>query len=148
MTCRDYKDWMMAYVDGELDPDQRRQLEAHLAQCPACRTEMASFNALKTMTDGLALAEPEDRIWRHYWDNVYNRIERGIGWALFSVAGICLVLYGGIKLIEAVSCNPGVGLLLKVLLFVFVLGVGILLVSILRERLYFWKRDRYRDVRR
>ena len=148
MTCQDNRDLMMAYLDGELGEDQRRRFQEHLSECPACTGELKEFKSLKHMTDNIALAEPEDRIWQHYWDNVYNRVERGIGWVLFSVAGICLVLYGGFKLIEEIVSDPSLGIFLKVSLFVLIVGVGILLVSILRERLYFRKRDRYREVRR
>jgi len=148
MTCRDYKDLMMAYLDGELDERQHQSLQEHLSQCPACAKEMAEFQSIKQMTDNMTLAEPEDQIWQHYWDNVYNRIERGIGWILFSVAAICLAVYGGFRVIESIVKDPSIGLLLKVGLLVLILGLGILLVSITRERLYFWKTDRYRNVRR
>jgi len=33
-------------------------------------------------------------------------------------------------------------------LLTLIAGLAILFVSILRERLYFWRRDRYKDVRR
>ena len=148
MTCRDYKDLMMAYLDGELDDAQKRALQDHLDACRQCSEELNEFKSLKTMTDDIALVEPEDRIWQHYWDNVYNRIERGVGWIFFSIAAICLVLYGGFKLIEEIVADPAIGFFLKITLFILILGLAILLVSVLRERLYFWKRDRYRDVRR
>ena len=36
MTCQDYKDSMMAYLDNELNDEQLRAFEAHLASCPKC----------------------------------------------------------------------------------------------------------------
>jgi hypothetical protein len=41
-----------------------------------------------------------------------------------------------------------VEMLFKVGLLVLLVGLAILFVSVLRERIYFWKRDRYKDVRR
>ncbi|MBP8302989.1 MAG: zf-HC2 domain-containing protein [Phycisphaerae bacterium] len=148
MTCRDYRDWMMAFVDGELDGPQKKAFEDHIAGCRGCAEELAQFQKLKTLTDRAALAEPEDRIWQQYWDGVYNRIERGLGWILFSMAAILLILYGGYKAVEAILRDPGVGLCLKITLLTLVAGVGVLFVSVARERLYFWKRERYKDVRR
>ena len=148
MTCQHYKELMMAYLDDELDENQRREFEHHLAGCSPCRAEIAEFKQLKQITDSVTLTEPEDRMWEQYWGGVYNRIERGIGWVLFSVAGILLVIYGGFTAIEKVIRDPGVSMLLKVGLLALLAGLAILFVSVLRERAYFWTRDRYKDVRR
>jgi anti-sigma factor RsiW len=148
MTCREYKDLMMAYVDDEMDERQRRAFEEHVAACPGCAEELAQFQQLKTLTDSAALAEPEDRVWQQYWDSVYNRIERGLGWMISSIAAVLLLAYLGWTAIETIITNPAVGLFLKVSLLALTAGVAILFVSVLRERLFFWKRERYKDVRR
>ena len=148
MTCREYRDLMMAFLDQELDGPQRKAFEDHIAGCRGCAEELAQFQQLKTLTDRVTLTEPEDRIWQQYWDNVYNRIERGLGWMLFSIAAILLILYGGFKAIETIVTDPAVGLFLKITLLALIAGVGVLFVSVARERLYFWKRERYKDIRR
>jgi predicted anti-sigma-YlaC factor YlaD len=148
MTCQDYKNLMMAYLDNEINDEQRKAFEEHLASCPQCTQEMKEFERLKQLTDNVKLIEPEDWIWRQYWGNVYNRVERGLGWILFSIAAILLSIYGGFNLIEEIIKDQTVGTLLKVALLVLIAGTAILFVSVLRERIYFWKKDRYRDVRR
>jgi len=148
MTCREYKDLMMAYLDDELDDRQKRAFEGHVATCGGCAEELAQFQQLKSLTDRAALAEPEDRIWQQYWGSVYNRIERGLGWMISSIAVILLLVFGGWTAIETIVKDPAVGLSLKVTLLALIAGVVILFVSVLRERLYFWKRERYKDVRR
>lgn len=148
MTCQDYKDLMMAYLDHELDDQQKRAFEEHLASCAACAKEMEEFKKLKQLTDDVTLVEPEDRIWQQYWNGIYNRIERGFGWILFSLAAILLIIYGGFKFIEELIKDQTVGMLLKVGLLALIAGLAILFVSVLRERVYFWRRDRYKDVRR
>lgn len=148
MTCQDHKDLMMAYLDDELNQEQRRAFEEHLASCPDCTRELKEFRKLKQMTDCVAFVEPEDRIWEQYWNHVYNRLERCTGWVLFSVAAIALFIYGGFKLIESVIQDPAVGVLMKIGLLALLGGLVILFVSVLRERVYFWSKDRYKDVRR
>jgi hypothetical protein len=148
MTCREYRDLMMAYLDEELDEHQRKAFEGHLASCRECSEELAQFQRLKTLTDSVPFAECEDRIWEQYWGNVYNRVERGLGWMIFSIAAIGLVAFAGWKAIETIIQDPAVSLFLKVLLLALTAGVAILFVSVLRERLFFWKRERYKDVRR
>ncbi|NQT04344.1 MAG: zf-HC2 domain-containing protein [Planctomycetes bacterium] len=148
MTCHDYKDLMMGYLDNELNNEQKHQFEEHLTGCSECKAELKEFRKLKAITDEVTLVEPEDKIWQDYWGGVYNRIERSIGWIVFSVSAILLVIYGGFKLIEEIITDATVGILLKAGLLVLIAGLAILLVSVSRERLHFWQKDRYRNVRR
>jgi len=148
MTCQDYKELMMGYLDGELDQQQQKALEQHLAVCKQCAEELEDFRRLKQITDGVKLVEPEERLWQQYWTSVYNRIERGLGWILCSVSAILLTIYGGYKAIEQLIKDPTVGMVPKVALLALLAGLAILFVSVLRERLFFWKKDRYRNIRR
>jgi len=148
MACHDYKDLMMGYVDGELDDEQRRRFEQHLSGCPECAGELEEFKRLKAITDEVTLVEPEDRIWQDYWGSIYNRIERGAGWIVFSIAAVLLTIYCGFRAIEQIIRDPHIEATLKVGLMALLAGLAILFVSVLRERLYFWKKDRYKDVRR
>jgi len=148
VACDDYKNRLMGYLDDELDNDQRQQVEKHLAQCPDCAAELEEFKKLKAITDEVALVEPEDRIWRDYWSNIYNRLERSIGWIMFSVAAIALTIYGGFKAVEELIKDPTVEIILKIGVLALIAGLAILFVSILRERIYIRRRDRYKNVRR
>ncbi len=51
-----------AYLDGELLPVERARLEAHVAECPACRTRLEEERALVQRASGLlGLAQPPER---------------------------------------------------------------------------------------
>ena len=148
MACDEYNDLMMGYLDEELTAEQKRRFEEHLAVCKQCSAQLQEFRQLKAITDQVTLVEPEDRLWQQYWDGIYNRIERGIGWIIFSVAAILLTIYGGFKAIEALIKDPAVETTLKIALLALLVGLAILFVSVLRERIFFWSKDRYKDVRR
>ena len=148
MTCNNYKDLMMGYLDDELSDEQRIKFKEHLTDCSDCRQELEEFKKLKAITDDVTLMEPEDKIWQQYWGNIYNRLERGIGWILFGISAILLLIYGGFKMIEEIVNDPTIGLGLKAGLIVLIAGLAILFVSVARERLHFWSKDRYKDVRR
>ena len=36
MTCRDFADFLLDYVDGALPGDTRRRFDEHMAICPDC----------------------------------------------------------------------------------------------------------------
>lgn len=148
MTCRDYKNMMMGYIDGELEPEARRTFEEHLQSCKECSAEMREFKKLKQLTDEISFTGPEDAVWEQYWQNIYNRIERTSGWILLSITAILLLVYGGFKAIEELVRDPAVDIILKTAMLGFIAAVAILFVSVLRERIYFRKKDRYKNIRR
>lgn len=96
----------------------------------------------------MKFTSPEDKVWEDYWSGIYNRIERGLGWILLSVFGIILLFYGGLKAVEEFIADPTVGFIMKIVVLGFIAGLAVLFVSVLRERLFFWKTDRYKDIRR
>ena len=51
-------------------------------------------------------------------------------------------------MIEEMIKDPNIETMLKVGLLALIVGLAILFVSVLRERLHFWQKDRYRNVRR
>jgi len=137
------KTLMMAYLDDELSEKERARFEAHLAQCGECSRELSKFSELKEELAMVKFKEPTDVELERYCRGVYNRIERGLGWVLFSVGAIVLLCYGAFKLIEEMVHDPSVSVVLKVGVIALVFGAVVLFVSLLRERLAVRKADRY-----
>ncbi len=79
MECRKYQEHITAAVDNALAPGERESLEAHLAQCPQCKSE---FEIERTM--------------RHF---VQARCKR--------VQAPAHVLHAITQQIESVTANPG-----------------------------------------
>lgn len=49
MTCHEAREWLSAYVDAALDPDERARVEAHLETCAECRHELAGLRQTVTL---------------------------------------------------------------------------------------------------
>lgn len=143
MSCDQFKSIMMAYLDGELSPEERSRFERHLADCPRCKRDLSEFTNLKEELAMIRFKEPTDVELARYWRSVYNRLERGIAWILFSLGAIILLCYGAFKLIEETIRDPNIGVLLKVGVVAAVFGGVVLFVSLLRERLTTRKVDKY-----
>jgi anti-sigma factor RsiW len=43
VTCREFTEFLMRYLDGELPPDERARFDAHLARCPDCRGYLRNY---------------------------------------------------------------------------------------------------------
>ncbi|MBX9736411.1 MAG: zf-HC2 domain-containing protein [Phycisphaerales bacterium] len=45
ITCRDVIETLMAYIDGELSPHDRAEIEKHLSICRSCVNYLESYRA-------------------------------------------------------------------------------------------------------
>ena len=43
MNCREFVDFIMAYLDGELDPEVHKTFEHHVGLCPPCGDYLAEY---------------------------------------------------------------------------------------------------------
>ena len=43
MTCREFVEFLMRYVEGELDADPRRVFEEHMRLCPPCGVYLDTY---------------------------------------------------------------------------------------------------------
>ena len=57
--CERYEELCSCALDGALTKNEKRELEAHLAECPACRAYMEDLRAMKSLWKGLETPAPE-----------------------------------------------------------------------------------------
>src|SRR5262245_5615663 len=43
VTCRDFADFLLEYLDGSLPESQRMRFEAHLEECPDCVAYLTTY---------------------------------------------------------------------------------------------------------
>ena len=141
-----YKELLAGYIDGELSEQQRADFERELAQNPQLRAELDEFSKLKEVTNSMKYADLPDEVWETYWSSMYRKLERGIGWILFSLGAILLLSFGLYEIFSQLYADPNAPLWLKIGLSGAGLGLIFLLVSYGRERLFAHKRDRYSEV--
>ena len=58
MNCREFVDFLMAYLDGELPDEQRTTFDAHMGDCPACVRYLDSYR--ETVRLGKCLCDDPD----------------------------------------------------------------------------------------
>jgi anti-sigma factor RsiW len=58
MSCERISTQLVAYMDGRATESQRREVEAHLESCAACRTRVEEFRRLWTVLDEAPVVEP------------------------------------------------------------------------------------------
>jgi anti-sigma factor RsiW len=58
MTCREFLDFLMDYLEGDLPGVQRRTFESHMEACPPCVTYLDTYR--ETVRLGRELLCPAD----------------------------------------------------------------------------------------
>jgi anti-sigma factor RsiW len=100
MSCAERREALSAYVDDELAPAERAELETHLAGCPACREALAGARRLSSQLSALPAPVPPGDFEARFWARIARGEAAGSGGALAWIGGLLrprrLVALGGI----------------------------------------------------
>ncbi len=139
---------MMAALDGELLGEEAAELERLLARDAGLREEWEQLNRVKQVAGGLSLRPAPTETWNLYWESVYNRLERGVGWFLTALGlalGLFYSVWFGIVRVITADRLPWP---LKLALLALLVGGAVLVVSVLREKWFVARDDPYKDIQR
>jgi anti-sigma factor RsiW len=137
---------MMAAVDNEILAEDRAELDAALAADAGLRNEWEAFTRLKEVTGAMTMREPPPETWDGYWEGVYRRCERGLGWILASIGAIVVATWGTWEWVRELMADTGTPLFIRWSVLAMSAGLVILFVSVARERWFVRKSDPYKDV--
>ena len=136
------------YFEGNLSPEEKKELARIINRDEKTAKELEDMDKLKEVIEMLEPVNPE-KDWEEYWSSLYNRLERGIGWIIFSMGAILTFTFVGIQFIKELIRDPQIALYAKIGLFALIFGLAILFASVLRERITLCKTDKYsKEVKR
>jgi len=58
MSCARMETRILGYIDGRLKESEQREMEKHLAACPACSVRVNEFRSVGSLLDELPMIEP------------------------------------------------------------------------------------------
>ncbi|MCL7961324.1 MAG: hypothetical protein M8860_00565 [marine benthic group bacterium] len=140
------KELLMRALDDELSPEERTELDLLLADDPILRAERERLGRLKEVTGEMKLRNPPEQLWDDYWNSAYSRMERGIGWILVSFGVIVVGGWATWQFVTELIADTEMPPLIKAGILAGSLGLVILTVSLLRQRLFVRKTDPYKDI--
>ena len=143
-----YKPLLMGYLDSELTEIEVLRMEQHLENCAECRIELEEFRRLKEVTQNMRIVTPDARSWEEYWSHVYNRLERRIGWIVMSLGAILVTSYGIYSLIAKLLLRSDIPIVVRIGIAALVVGFCTLLISVIRERIFMARMDKYERIKR
>jgi hypothetical protein len=136
------------YFDKSLSKEEKKELKKLASKDKKTREELKEMDNLKEVIDMLGPVNP-DKAWEEYWSSLYNKLERGIGWIIFSIGAILTLTFLGFQFIKNLIRDPQIALYAKCGFIALLIGFIILFASVARERLTLMKSDKYsKEVKR
>ena len=132
---------LMQYLDGELPPEARARVEAHLEVDTEARRALLVYRRLQADLSGLRLGTGVER--RSLWDRVHARLSRPMGWLFLSVGVGAWMTYSIWLYLSSAAPT-----LEKLLTGAVLIGILLLFASVIHDRYREWLTDPYRDVER
>ena len=143
-NCEPFKGLLVGLLDGELTPDETRQINEHLVRCAACRAEYEQLREATGKLTAISFQEPGDAVLAQVWRSPFSRRARNTSLVMIVGGYATLVGYG---LFEFFSSGTK-ELPAKLGLAAIVLGFLILLLQLIRERVRTFKTDPYKEIER
>ncbi len=133
---------LSAYLDDELTQAEAQRVEVHLEACEPCRTALRELREIQQLTAGIEFRRPPEAVLEAIERRLSVRAARWSGWALVMIGLAAWIAYG---LIFALR-HPRWPTIPELLAGLVLIGLALVFVSVLRQRLLERRHDRYRRV--
>lgn len=109
MNCNEIKNLMVECLYGELGPNQKSEIDAHLAACPSCREEFARLSGARKALDKLQPAQAAPGLKEKVLGNISGESQLPNRWLRYAAglsvaAAILVVMF--ITLFQTVPTIP------------------------------------------
>ncbi|HBA53983.1 MAG TPA: hypothetical protein DCZ04_05880 [Syntrophorhabdus aromaticivorans] len=78
-VCRDIQGKLTAYLEGDLTPEEKGPIDAHLACCPMCKAAFVDLQKTTDLVQGLEDVEPPHWLTRKIMTLVHEEAEQRVG---------------------------------------------------------------------
>lgn len=142
--CESIKGLLVGLLDGELTPEETRQVNDHLTRCAACRADYEQLRETTGKLSAITFKEPDDAMLARMWKSPFSRLTRNTSLVMIIGGYAALIGYGLFEFLTSGKKE------LPAKLGVAAIGLGflILLVQLIRERVNTYKTDPYKGIER
>jgi hypothetical protein len=136
------------HFEKELTDLESQEFETLINSNAELKDEFEEQKRIKEVLRKMKLKNPSREAWDSYWMGVYNRIERGLAWIVISVGALIFFGYASYEVVNAFINDSHTPPLAKLGITLLIFGALILIFSLLREKIFTSKRDKYKEVQR
>lgn len=144
--CAAIGDLLSGYVDHELTQQQSQRVRIHLDSCESCRRLHADLKAMKEQLRQLSYPLSDEEVLEKLEKDLFASGSRNIGWIFLGIGALFATVAATVAFFMFLAA-PDVPVLVKLFNGLLVIGGVALFVSVVRERLLTYKKDKYRNVK-
>ena len=144
--CGAIGELLSGYVDHELTQQQSQRVRIHLETCEACRRLHGDLRNMKEQMRQLSYPISDEEMLNKLEQDLFASGTRNFGWILLGLGALFATVAGTVAFFMFLAA-PDVPVLVKLFNGLFVIGGLALFVSVVRERLMTYKKDKYRNVK-
>jgi anti-sigma factor RsiW len=135
---------LSAYLDGELTQQEAQRVSVALRHSPELRAKYEDLKRLRDEIRSLDFPAPNDQEWRRIVGQATFKTTRGLGWLLWAGAAAVLTGYA----LWEFATDPSIEALERIGVLTMLLGIALVFLTVLWERLGAHKHDKYKDIER
>lgn len=140
---------MEKYFSGELTLDEGKEFQFAVQNNADLKKEFEEQLNMHEVLSKMKIKDPLPEAWDNYWLGIYNRLERKIGWILFSLGVLILLGFGSYSFVdEFLLKDSEAHLVIKIGVTSFLFGILVLIFSVAREKFFASKTDKYKEIQR
>ncbi len=142
--CTEYKHLMMGLMDNELTPEETADINQHMVRCETCRKEFDALCQSHSELSAVSYYGPADNELDRIWKSPFSRFTRNSGLLLVIIGWVALIIYALYEFLTT-DTEPA---LPKIATIGIIIGLVVLLLTVLRDRIRAFKTDPYKEVKR
>jgi uncharacterized membrane protein len=139
---------MEKYFENELSSEEEDFFLSQLSHNENLRKEFEDQKKIKEILNKMKMKDPSSELWDGYWEKTYNRIQRGLGWLAIFVGALILLAFASIEFVNQLYSDNTTPIVIKIGIVFFVFGFLVLIFSIIREKIFIFKSDKYKEIQR
>lgn len=139
---------MEKYFEKAISQSEEQELNNLLRSNSMLKAEFEDQKKVREVLDKMKMKNPSSEVWDGYWLGIYRKLERGLSWIFISIGAVILFSYAVYQASEQFFFDPSTPEIIKWGVTIFFIGVIILLISLIREKIFTSKRDKYKEIQR
>lgn len=144
--CTVIGDLLSGYLDAELTQQLSQKVRLHIETCAHCRSLYTDLKNMKEQMRQLSYPISDEEMLAALENDLVASSSGSIGWTLLILAALIAAASGAVALYLFLAA-PDVPVFAKLFNGLVVFGSLGLFVSVLRQRLMTYKKDKYRKVK-
>lgn len=136
------------YLNNDLSPDEKSEFELIINSDNKLKEDFEEQLKINEALRKMHLKNPSKETWDGYWLGIYNRLERGLAWIAISIGALIVFGFAAVNIADAIVKDTSSPFILKVGLGALFFGGLVLLFSVIREKFFTHKKDKYKEIQR